>query len=193
MPIITGTIQDETESLFVGTVYFENLDAPCSSGTRITAAAVTAVQTLSDGTLPVGTRIAAGRTCVTINGRKSKPFVVPDGTLTYPLNMLMAVPASIGTIFPSDRILEWAMGENYILTNITYDNDGAESSADVIWPDNPGVVGGVFAVISKNATIPNLIDSFTLTHTASGNTVTQPAVTRDANGRITISPAPIIS
>jgi hypothetical protein len=38
--------------------------------------------------------------------------------------------------------LEWAIGENYILTNIAYDSDGAESSADVIWPDNPGVVGG---------------------------------------------------
>jgi hypothetical protein len=193
MPIITGTIQDETESLFVGTVYFENLDAPCSSGSRVTGSATAAIQTLSDGTIPANTHIAAGRTCVTINGRKSKPFIVPDGTLSYPLKDLMAATQVVGSIFPSDRILEWAIGENYILTNIAYDSDGAESSADVIWPDNPGVVGGVFAVISKNATIPNLIDSFTLTHTASGNTVTQPAVTRDVNGRITISPAPIIS
>lgn len=90
MPLITGTIQDEAEALYVGPVIFENLDSPCSGGSRVNGPAITALITENDGAFPAGTRLAPGRTRLIINGKKSRTFNVPEGSGTYDLATLMS-------------------------------------------------------------------------------------------------------
>lgn len=87
------------------------------------------------------------------------------------------------------RLLEWAMSEDYIFTSVTYDSDDVVTTAAVLWPD--GSVG-VFTTTTKNSTFLT-VDAYTITHTDSGKTVTQSAVTRNSDGFVTATPAPTIS
>lgn len=89
MPAITGRIQDEMEAAYVGPVEFENLDAPCVGGTRVTGPALTSTITDTNGFLPADFRLAPGRTRFVIDGRKSPVFVVPDSDTSYDLATLM--------------------------------------------------------------------------------------------------------
>ena len=79
----------------------------------------------------------------------------------------------------------WTQGAAYQLTTATYDSDNVLSYATVTWPDGSS---GTFTRTSKNATFLT-VDAFTITHATSGKTVTQSAVTRNANGSITAQPA----
>jgi hypothetical protein len=65
------------------------------------------------------------------------------------------------------------------------DADEVVVIATVKWPDGSG---GTFTVTTKNATWL-AIDAYTISHTLSGKTVTQAAVTRDSAGAITAKPA----
>lgn len=92
----------------------------------------------------------------------------------------------LGGASASDQSLkDWASGECYELTAITYDADGVPTTATVKWPDGSA---GTFTVTTKNSTWL-AVDAFTISHTASGKTVTQAAVTRDSNGQVTVKPA----
>lgn len=86
----------------------------------------------------------------------------------------------------SDRLIELVSGESFELTAINYDSVGVVSTATVKWSDGSA---GTFTTTAKNATFTNQIDAFTITHTNSGKTVTQSAVTRNSSGRITTKPA----
>jgi hypothetical protein len=59
----------------------------------------------------------------------------------------------------------------------------------VTWPDGSG---GTYTRTAKNATWLT-VDAYTITHTVSGKTVTQAAVTRDSSGFVTVTPALTIS
>lgn len=86
----------------------------------------------------------------------------------------------------SDQTLkEWTAGEDFEMTAATWDSDNVVSSGTVKWPDGSA---GAFTRTSKNSTWL-AIDAFTVSHTDSGKTVTQAAVTRDDNGNITAKPA----
>lgn len=91
----------------------------------------------------------------------------------------------VGPQTSSARLLEWAMGEAYELTNLTLDSDGVVSSATAKWPDGSA---GVFSTTLKNSNFLT-VDAYTITHVGTGKTVTQSAVTRDSNGNVTIKPA----
>jgi hypothetical protein len=91
-----------------------------------------------------------------------------------------------GTI--NDQVLKaWTEAGSYELTSVTYDgtHTSAISTATVKWPDTSG---GTFTSTTINSTWGK-VDAYTITHTLSGKTVTQTAVTRDANGLITTKPA----
>lgn len=81
-------------------------------------------------------------------------------------------------------ILGWAYAKSYALTSASYDSSGAITSATVGWPDGSN---GTYTTTSKNSVF-NVPDSYTVTHVNSGLTVSQPAVTRNANGDITAQP-----
>lgn len=87
------------------------------------------------------------------------------------------------------RLLEWAMGETYVLSNIQRDEGGVVTSATVTWPD---LSTGLYTMTEKNETY-NDADAWTLTHASSGKTVTQPTLVRDSEGDVTDVPTPLIS
>lgn len=90
-----------------------------------------------------------------------------------------------GATVTDARLKEWVSGEDYELTAVTYDADGVPTTATVKWPD---ASAGTFTTTTKNSTWL-AVDAYTISHTASGKTVTQTAVTRDSNGQVTVKPA----
>lgn len=81
----------------------------------------------------------------------------------------------------------WAASGSYQLTAITYDATYTTvvSTATVVWPDGSA---GTYATDTINATFA-AVDAYHITHTASGKTVTQAAVTRNTDGGVTAKPA----
>ncbi len=85
-------------------------------------------------------------------------------------------------------LLFWAEAEAYQMLAISYDGTYTDviASATVVWPDGSA---GVFTATTINSTWL-AIDAYTITHTLSGLTVTQTAVTRDGTtGKVTAKPA----
>ncbi len=113
--------------------------------------------------------IDSGYEWVKTSGAGTKTGWVMEGSV------LLEMPA---------RLLEWAMGETYQLSNQTYDEDGLLDTATVRWPDNSS---GVYTLTEKNATWLRE-DAYTITHAMSNMTVTQPARTRNEFGRVIIEP-----
>lgn len=84
-----------------------------------------------------------------------------------------------------DELVKWAQGKNYEQVVITRDSEGRVTSMTVLWPDNSV---GVYTSTDYNAT-HEAYDGYNITHTNSGKTVTQTAVTRDTEGAVIIKPA----
>ena len=90
-----------------------------------------------------------------------------------------------GATVTDARLKEWTEAGAYEATAISFDADGVVTTATVKWPDGSA---GVFTTVTKNTTWL-AVDAYTITHTVSGLTVTQAAVTRDADGNVTTKPA----
>ena len=103
----------------------------------------------------------------------AKQDVIPPGTYV-PIS-----GAGIGGAAAADQTLkDWTTAEAFELTAITRDANDVATTATVKWPDGSG---GTFTSTTINASF-NTIDAYTVSHTLSGKTVTQAAVTRNANG-----------
>src|SRR5690625_3117072 len=89
-----------------------------------------------------------------------------------------------GPLAADQRLREWTEAESYEVTSINRDADDVVTTAAVSWPDGSG---GTFTTTTKNSTFL-AIDAYTITHTQSGKTVTQAAVTRDSDGNVTTKP-----
>lgn len=92
---------------------------------------------------------------------------------------------SLSRLTTEQMLREWTESEAYEATSIARDSDGVVTTATVKWPDGSG---GTFTTTAKNATW-TAIDSYTISHTDSGQTVTQSTVTRNSDGEITTKPA----
>ena len=90
-----------------------------------------------------------------------------------------------GAAVTNDILKAWAEAEAYELTAITRDAYGVPTTATVKWPDGSA---GTFTTVTENTTWL-AVDGYTISHTASGKTVTQADVTRDGNGNVTVKPA----
>lgn len=103
------------------------------------------------------------------------------------INEVVAVAITGGASVTDAQLKAWAEGESYELTTITYDTTytGVPATATVKWPDGSA---GAFTATTINATF-EAVDAYTITHTASGKTVTQAAVTRNTEGAVTAKPA----
>lgn len=84
----------------------------------------------------------------------------------------------------SNELIKWTQGKNWEPVDITYDSELRVTSATVKWPDGSL---GTYTATDYNAT-HEIYDGFTITHTDSGLTVTQPAVTRGTDGQVTHKP-----
>ena len=132
--------------------------------------------------LPLTTfQIAAGQTSIDLS-------LIPSGPAGLPtLSPIAAVTSIDGQTGAVDTSLKLARDPSQLFTGtITY-TDGAPTSAAVLWPDG---TAGVYTG-TPSATFPGSIDAYTITKGAT--TYTQPAVTRDASGNITVQPAIVVS
>ena len=89
MPIVTGTVKDKAEAVYVGPVVVEDKDGPHTGGSFVVGPHQTVFLTEASGAIPTGTRFAPGQTRIAINGRWSKWFTVPTGNGTYDLSSLI--------------------------------------------------------------------------------------------------------
>lgn len=108
------------------------------------------------------------------------------------------IPGAQGPVGPvgganaTDMLLKsWTESGAFEMTAITYDGTTTTVpvTATVKWPDDSA---GTFTATTINATFA-VVDAYTITHTASGSTVTQSAVTRNAEGNVTVKPALTVS
>ena len=83
------------------------------------------------------------------------------------------------------KLIEWAGGKDVQLIERVLDSEGLTTSSTLIWPDGSA---GTFTATNYNAT-HELYDGWTKSHTDSGKTVTQAAVTRNGDGIVTTKPA----
>ena len=109
-----------------------------------------------------------------------------DGvTKQAPGSLLVRAADRGGASVTSDRLKEWTESGAYEATSVTFDADQVVTTATVKWPDGSA---GAFTTVTKNATWL-AVDAYTISHTDSGLTVTQAAVTRDSDGNVTTKPA----
>lgn len=94
----------------------------------------------------------------------------------------------VGGETASDQWLLSNVNEVQFLAPVV-DADQVIVTSSVRWPDGSG---GTFTRTLKNASFLT-VDAWTLTHSLSGNIVTQSAVTRNTSGTIIISPALTVS
>lgn len=94
-----------------------------------------------------------------------------------------------GPLAVDQRLREWTEAESYEVTSVNRDADGVVTTATVKWPDGSG---GTFTTTTKNDDFL-AIDAYTISHTESGKTVAQAAVTRDGDGSVTTKPALTVS
>jgi len=81
----------------------------------------------------------------------------------------------------------WAYSQAFRLASATRDANGAITTANIVWPDG---VSGVFTTDAASTTFLGAVDAWHATYVGvTTKTITQPAVTRDANGGIVAQPA----
>lgn len=122
---------------------------------------------------------------ITINGAVQ---VLQVGSLSGAAQaQLTSMQTTVNTIAQSS-LLQWAYTSAFQLVSATRDANEAIVTASIVWPD--GATGAFTTDIASTA-FPGAIDAWHATHILSGitKTVTQPAVTRDANGAVTAQPA----
>lgn len=122
---------------------------------------------------------------ITVNGQTS---VIQLGTLSAAAqSQLAAIQTTVNTIAQSS-LLQWAYASAFQLASATRDANEAIVTASIMWPDG---ATGTFTTDIASTAFPGAIDAWHATHVLSGvtKTVTQTAVTRDANGAVTTQPA----
>lgn len=88
------------------------------------------------------------------------------------------------------NLIDWATTGNYQIITMAYDPTYlTPTTGTILWPDD---TVGVFTALVINTTF-GAVDSYSITHPASGQTVTQPTVTRDSNGNVTSAPPLVIT
>lgn len=143
-----------------------------------------------------------GRVINSSNGNNGSAFIkiqngyeldeLHDVTIASPVNGQSLRYDSATQIWKNDPSIDlkaWVGSEAYTVSSATRDSDGVITTATVSWPDGSS---GTFTRTTKNSTFLT-IDAYTVTHTNSGKTATQSAVTRDASGNVTAQPAITIS
>ena len=87
----------------------------------------------------------------------------------------------------------WTLAGAYALSSVVRDVNDALVSATVTWPNGET---GVFTTLVASTAIPGAIDSYSVSYTFGNGgviVITQPRVTRDANGVISAQPALVLS
>lgn len=93
---------------------------------------------------------------------------------------------AIGTV-SLPTLSGWAYVQSFQVVSATRDVNGAIVTASIVWPDG---VTGVFTTDVASVAFPGAVDAWHATYVGSpSRLITQPTVTRDANGAVTVQPA----
>jgi hypothetical protein len=111
--------------------------------------------------------------------------IVNEAVTTPKLGLDVTGNITGGAPATAQLLKAWSESESFEMTSITRNADGIVTSGTVKWPDSSA---GTFTSDTINATWL-AVDAYHIGHTASGKTVTQPAVTRDSTGAIVTKPA----
>jgi hypothetical protein len=190
MATVTASFKLPDTSPYVGTVVFRPLSTPLvSSPDLVISSGDVTVYTDDSGALTVD--LIAGNYRVLAGSSRAVLIAVPTGSSTVSLESIITtvLETDFETAANEQHLIEWAAAGAYQLSSATYDDDGLISSGTVVWPDGSA---GVYSVTSKNATW-TAVDAYTVTHTNTGQTVTQAAVTRDDLGNVVSQPALTVS
>lgn len=135
------------------------------------------------------TKVGAASNPVDVDAAGNLEFFADPGTYVLSIRESGTEVATNTVIVSPDAtaIETWVAAGAFDMVSITYDATYTSviSTASVVWPD--GSVG-TFTTTDINETW-EAIDAFTVTHSGSGKTVTQAAVTRNASGLVTAKPA----
>jgi hypothetical protein len=93
-----------------------------------------------------------------------------------------------GGVSQQANLLAWAYGNLFQAVTVVRDANSAIVTANIVWPDG---TPGVFTTDVASIAFPGAIDAWHATYVNGGvtKTVTQTAVTRDANGAVMAQPA----
>jgi hypothetical protein len=83
-----------------------------------------------------------------------------------------------------ERLKEWTEGKDYQMLVITRDSEGRITTATVQWPDGSA---GTYVASDYNIN-HEVYDGFSIIHVDSELVITQPVVTRNADGAVTNKP-----
>jgi hypothetical protein len=89
-------------------------------------------------------------------------------------------------------VLGWFLSQTFQYATITRDVNGAMTAADVLWPDG---LPGVYTADVISSIFPGKVDGWHVTRIdgVTTTTYTQPTVTRDDNGDITVIPVVVVT
>jgi hypothetical protein len=87
-----------------------------------------------------------------------------------------------------EKLLAWAYASSFQLVSAIRDSNDAIVSASIVWPDG---ATGAFTTDIASVDFPGAIDAWHATYVngSTTKTVTQPVVSRDAGGAVTVQPA----
>lgn len=81
--------------------------------------------------------------------------------------------------FSLAQLIECALSEGWVPSNIVLNGNGAVETATITWPDG---TTGIFTAVSYDPVFLTYVNSWTATYVGSTtHTVTQAAITRNAN------------
>lgn len=130
-----------------------------------------------------GTRVSRNA----INALEAARDPAADNPVATAKDLYAFVGGTGPTLTQEELLKAWVNGGAFQFLVPTYHGTYTDLiiGGTVQWPDGSA---GTFTATSVNATW-RLVDAFTVSHTDSGLTVTQAAVTRSADGQITTQPA----
>lgn len=111
--------------------------------------------------------------------------------MPFLINAIVGDP-STAMALKKQWLREWALVQAFQVASATRDANEAIVTANIVWPDG---TPGVFTTDIASTAFPGAVDAWHATYLLGGvgNTITQPAVTRDAGGAVTVQPALTIS
>jgi hypothetical protein len=110
----------------------------------------------------------------------------PWATLPYLLDSVGSGTAPS----PIWMLKQWTLTQAFQVVSASRDSNSAITTASVVWPDG---APGTLTTDTASTAFPGSIDAFHVTYVygspTTTRTITQPAVTRDANGAVSAQPA----
>lgn len=195
MSVVTGNFKDIGIAAVRMPVTFKQVGAPVIVGASLIAPGSKVAITDELGNLSynggVGIRLAWGTYEMSIDdgegGLLKLRINVPNDSGTYNFIDLLSDDAYTPTSPPLGNLLDdGTLDRMKSFSNLVKDAGDNPISADVIWPDGSS---GVYTAL----VVGTFVDSYQITHDASGSTVTQPLITRDADGYAITRPARVLS